>query len=111
MVSERVNTTEEELTPAGIQDILSGGGVSFGATLAGVNPYVNCTTELVRQNTISVPPIPTGPSFGVTETGSVGLDEPVSSVLSHATLRATCTPEQELMTLPNVDKGLCSYNS
>ncbi len=79
-LSGRINTTEEQLSPTGIQDILSGGGVSFGATLAGVNPYVNCTTELVRQNTITVPAVPTEPSFGVTETGSADLDEPVSAL-------------------------------
>ncbi len=80
-LSGRVTTTEQEQTD--LQNILSGGDVSFAATLTGVNPYVNCTTEAAGfvEVPISASIADSGPSYGVGLTPTVDMDVPVSFLL------------------------------
>ncbi len=82
-LSERVTTTEQEQT--NLQNILHGAYVRFATTLTGVNPYVNCTTEVagstrVRPSDSAADP-PTGPSYGAQLISPVDMDVPVSLVL------------------------------
>lgn len=73
------NATEGQLSPTGLQKVLSEGGITFGATLMGIALYANCTTELVTSCSIEAESNPSTPQF--CETAPMQLDMEVSMYL------------------------------